>query len=152
MQKVYIGGDYRGSEWLEKVELWLKNKGYDTEIIGCVLPADFDPNTDDSCDYSEWGRMLAEKVVADEGSIGVAMCGSGVGISMAVNRVRGARGALVKDLEMAKSTRLHNGANIICLPTRQKLYDPLEEILETWFGLEPDGLERHTRVWEKLDR
>lgn len=149
--KVYIAGDYRGSAWLDKVSAWLTAHGYETEVLGCTLPEGFDANTDDTCDYSEWGKLLAEKVVADKGSLGIAMCGSGNGICMAVNRVKGARGALVKDLEMAESVREHNGANVICLPTMQTLYAPLEEILEKIMTTQPDGLDRHVRIWDKLD-
>lgn len=102
-------------------------------------------DSEDSCDYPEFGRAVAQAVVGDEGSLGIVLCGSGLGISMAANRVPGARAALANSVELAELGRQHNGANILALGARTQFMDDVMDIVDTFLKTEVDESERHER-------
>ena len=87
----------------------------------------------------------------DEGSLGIAICGSGIGISMAANKVHGARAALCYSAEAAQLARQHNGAQILCLGARTESLDDPIEIVEAFLEAEIDMSERHERRRVQLD-
>ena len=140
---IFIGSDHGGFELKDKIHTFLKNKNYSVEDCGC--------NSADSCDYPEFGKNVAQKVVATKNSRGIIICGSGVGISIAANRVKGARAVLANTAELAKLGREHNGANLLALGARTQLFDSWENIVETFLTTETDLSERHTRRREQLD-
>ena len=105
--KIFLGSDHGGYELKNRVRTFLEDAGYQTEDVGC--------DGTDSCDYPIFGKALGQAVVADSKSLGIAICGSGIGISIAANRIEGARAALCNSVELACLAREHNGANILAM-------------------------------------
>jgi ribose 5-phosphate isomerase B len=105
--KVFIASDHAGFELKEKIIEHFKND-YDFENLG--------PNTDDRVDYPEFAIKLSEKI--DSNSLGVLVCGSGHGVCMTANKFSHIRAALCTSEELAKLSRAHNNANVLCLGSR----------------------------------
>jgi ribose 5-phosphate isomerase B len=110
---------------------------------------DLGPATTDSVDYPDYGNALARSITEGKAKAGVAICGSGIGISIAVNRHPGLRAALVQDAETAALTRQHNDANVLALGARSTSPEAARTILKAFFSTEFEG-GRHTRRVEKL--
>jgi len=137
MTKIYLGSDHGGYNFKQTVREFLEEREYDVEDLGC--------DSADSCDYPEFGKAVAEKVVADSASLGIVICGSGIGISIAANRVAGARAALANSVELAELGRQHNGANILALGARTQFMDDPLDIVEKFLNTEVDESDRHER-------
>ncbi len=110
---------------------------------------DLGTNSSDSVDYPDYGYKLAEAITKGEAQYGVAICGSGIGISIACNRYKEARAALCTDTTMAHLSREHNDANIVCLGARLTGDLLAKEIVETFFKTDFEG-GRHERRRDKL--
>jgi len=108
--KIAIGSDHGGFSLKEKIRTYLAEKGYEIEDFGTYDTA--------SCNYPEIASKVARAVAAGQFEKGILVCGTGIGMSMAANKVKGIRAAVVGDYFSAKFTRLHNDANIICLGER----------------------------------
>jgi ribose 5-phosphate isomerase B len=107
---IAIGGDHAGFEYKNEIINELKKKGL--EVI------DFGPFTSDSVDYPDFAHPVAESVEKKESEFGILICGSGNGVAMTANKHKGIRAALCWGPELAKLSRQHNNANILCLPSR----------------------------------
>ncbi|NCP67734.1 RpiB/LacA/LacB family sugar-phosphate isomerase [Candidatus Peregrinibacteria bacterium] len=142
MTKIYLGSDHGGYKLKQTVREFLEEKNYTVEDLGC--------DGEDSCDYPEFGKEVAEKVVQNEGSLGIILCGSGIGISIAANRVSGARCALANSTELAELGRQHNGANILAIGARTQFMDDPLDIVETFLNTEVDMSDRHQRRRDQL--
>ena len=137
--KIGIASDHRGYELKE----YLKNNLGDYEVV------DYGTNSNESVDYPDYGILLAEKVKNKEVDFGIAICGSGIGISIACNKVKGIRCAKVSTVLEAEYTRNDNDANIVALSseTEKKLaLEIIEKFLNTPFSND----ERHLRRIEKI--
>ena len=135
--KIYLGSDHGGFEMKDEVKRYLLENDYQVEDLGC--------NSDDSCDYPIFGRAVGEAVVKEEGSLGILICGSGIGISIAANKVEGVRCALANSMELSRLGREHNGANVLAMGERtQFIEDPLD-IVKTFLATEVDLGERHVK-------
>ncbi len=141
MEKLFIACDHAAFEEKEKLKVILKEQ---FEVI------DLGTNSAESVNYSDFGLHLAQEVLKNN-AIGVALCGSGIGISMAVNRVKGIRGALCRDVEDAKMAKLHNNANIICFGARRNSFQEIEQMTKTWLSTQFEG-GRHQKRIDILDR
>ena len=108
--KIAIGSDHGGFELKGKLIAHLKENGYEVEDCGTYEPK--------SCNYPEIAKKVADKVVAGEVEKGILCCGTGIGMSIAANKVKGVRAAVVSDAFSTKYTRLHNDTNILCLGER----------------------------------
>jgi len=108
--KIILGSDHGGYELKEKIKLHLLNKGI--EII------DKGTYSLDSVDYPKYGRIVGESVVSGEGELGIVICGTGIGISIAANKVKGVRCALCHNTTTARLTREHNDANVLAIGGR----------------------------------
>lgn len=137
MKTIYLGSDHGGYKFKQTVREHLESKNYQVEDLGC--------DSDESCDYPTFGKAVAEAVVGNGGSLGIVICGSGLGISMAANRVAGARAAVANSIELAELGRQHNGANILALGARTQFMDDPIDIVETFLNTAVDGSERHER-------
>jgi ribose 5-phosphate isomerase B len=142
MTKIYLGSDHGGFNFKQTVREYLEERDFTVEDLGC--------NSNDSCDYPEFGKVVAQKVVADEGSLGIVICGSGIGISIAANRIAGARATLANSTELAELGRQHNGANILALGARTQFMDDPLDIVEKFLNTEVDESERHERRRKQL--
>ena len=110
---------------------------------------DLGTSSEESVDYPDFGKALAQAVTDGRAGRGVAVCGSGVGISIAVNRVPGARGALVHDRLGIELARRHNDVNVMVLGGRVTGIEVAKDCLRTFLGTEFEG-GRHARRVEKL--
>ena len=139
---VALAADHAGFELKNLLRDELKVQGYPVIDLGT--------NSTESVDYPDFGRRLGQVVAAGEAQFGVAVCGSGIGISIAANRIPGCRAALCSDSLMARLSRQHNDANVLALGARligpDTARDCLKSFLETGF----EG-GRHQRRVGKLD-
>ncbi len=143
MIKIFLASDHGGYQLKQRIHQHLEKQAYELVDLGC--------NGEDKCDYPTFGKKAAELVLANPGSFAIVICGTGIGISIAVNRVKGARCALANTVELAELGRQHNGANILALGARTKVYDDPIEIIEAFLKAEVDPAERHVRRRTQLD-
>lgn len=113
-------------------------------------PVDFGTHSEDSVDYPDFAVQVAQRVNKGEYTQGIILCGSGQGVCMTANKFDKVRAALVYSSDVAHMTRLHNNANIMCLPGRSLNEKEIEKILEEWFDTEFEG-GRHERRIKKIE-
>lgn len=143
MSKIAVGCDHGGIVLKESVISTLKRLGAEVVDLGCY--------STESVDYPEYGLKVANAVASGECQAGVIMCGTGIGISIAANKVKGIRAAVVTNEYMAKLTKNHNNANIIALGGRVITPEEAEKIVETWYTAEYEG-GRHQRRLDIISR
>lgn len=139
--RIAIASDHAAIEMKAALVEWMNEIGHEVSDLG--------PMTTDSVDYPDYGYKLADAVASGQAERGVALCGSGIGISMAVNRNPHCRCALVSESLSAKLAREHNDANVIAMGARligiETAKDCLDQFLKTEFGGD-----RHQRRVNKL--
>lgn len=108
--KLAIGCDHGGYELKKEMIQHLQSKGYEITDVGCDSPA--------SCDYPVYAKKVTELIRSGEAALGILICGTGIGMSMAANKEPGIRAALCHDVFSAKATREHNDANVLCMGAR----------------------------------
>jgi ribose 5-phosphate isomerase B len=136
--KVAIGADHAGFDEKEKTKLLLDELGIEFE--------DFGTYSLDSVDYPEFARKVGEAVADGKFDDGILFCGSGIGISIAANKVRGIRCALVWNEETATLARQHNNANIIAIGAKTTPPGTIPNIIKAWFNAEFAGGRHQTRI------
>ena len=141
--KVYIGSDHAGFEAKSELKKFIEEKGYEVTDLGCFSA--------DPCDYPDIAREVSEKVLEVEGARGVLICGTGIGMSIAANRLFGIRAVLATDKHYAEMGRNHNDANVLAMGARTTNIDNMKAIFETFMATEFAGEERHLRRVRKLD-
>ena len=139
--KIGIGSDHGGFELKEYIKEYLEKEGI--EFV------DYGTYSKDSVDYPDYGEKLARAVVAGEVDRGIAICGTGIGISIACNKVKGIRCALCGDTYSARMSIEHNNANILALGGRVVGKDLALEIVSTWLKAKFQG-GRHERRISKI--
>ncbi len=140
--KIAVACDHGGLNLKNAVIAYLKRNGY--EYI------DFGTYTTDSCDYPDYALLAAESVAKGECERGILVCSSGIGISIAANKVPGVRCAHCHDTYCAKYTRYHNDANMVAFGERCLGVGMMEEIVEAFLTSEFEGGERHERRVAKI--
>ncbi|HBR80858.1 MAG: Sugar-phosphate isomerase, RpiB/LacA/LacB family [Candidatus Uhrbacteria bacterium GW2011_GWE2_45_35] len=143
-QKLYLGADHAGWARKEKIKEWLAADGY--EVIDLSNP---ELNSED--DYPEVAFRVAERVAAEVETKGLLLCGSGLGMCMAANKVKGIRAAAVYNEWAAKVSREDNNANVLCLPGRYLEDEEIKKITKVWLETKFSGEERHLRRINKLE-
>lgn len=139
--KIGIGSDHGGYELKEYIKEYLYEEGIDY--------VDFGTNSLDSVDYPDYGEKLSRAVVSGEVDRGIAICGTGIGISIACNKVKGIRCALCENIYSARMSVEHNNANILALGGRVIGKDLAIEIVSTWLDSKFQG-GRHERRVNKI--
>ena len=134
---IAIGSDHAGFELKEAIKNHLTENNI--EYI------DFGTHSADSCDYAVYAEKVAKSVVSGECEKGLLFCGTGVGISIAANKVRGIRAACCSDVFSAEATRLHNDANILCLGGRVVTKEKATELVDIFLKTEFTNEDRHIR-------
>lgn len=124
--KIAIGCDHAGFELKEIVKDKLTSEGY--ELI------DLGTNSSESVDYPIYGKAVGEKVASGECDKGIAICGTGIGISISCNKVKGVRAALCNTEHLAKMSREHNDANVLCLGAREIDKELALKIVDKWLS------------------
>ncbi|MBT7377467.1 MAG: ribose 5-phosphate isomerase B [Candidatus Marinimicrobia bacterium] len=140
--KISIGADHAGFSVKEKIREYLESKGYRILDKGAY--------SEESVDYPEFGHAVGNSVKDGESAKGIVVCGSGIGISMAANKVEGIRAALCMTPEHALMSRLHNDANVLAIGARMTNFDVILEIVDTWLSSEFEG-GRHSRRVNKIE-
>lgn len=136
--RVYLGSDHAGYELKVHLASHLAKQGYELIDVG---PHTFDPDDD----YPPFCLHTGARVVADPGSLGVVIGGSGNGEQMAANKIAGVRAALAWSLETAQLAREHNDANVVAVGARQHTLDEATAIVEAFLATPFSGNERHVR-------
>ncbi|GAB7039840.1 MULTISPECIES: ribose-5-phosphate isomerase [Catenuloplanes] len=136
--RVYLGADHAGYELKVHLVNYLSKQGYEVVDVG---PHVFDPEDD----YPAYCLHTAARVVADPGSLGIVIGGSGNGEQIAANKVKGTRVGLAWNLETARLTREHNDANLVGIGARQHTLDEATAIVEAFLTTPFSNSERHSR-------
>ena len=140
---IAIGSDHGGYELKLEVIKHLKDRGFEVTDYGCDSTA--------SCDYPIYGKAVAEAIAAGKQDLGILICGTGIGISIAANKVSGVRAALCGDCFSAEMTRLHNDANILALGARVVGPGLAMKIADTFLDTPFSGDERHIRRINQIE-
>lgn len=142
MEKIIIGSDHAGFNLKNKLISYIQAKGIEVYDAGTY-------NTE-SCDYPIIAKSVANKIAQKEYERGILICGTGIGMSMAANKIKGIRAAVVSDTCSAKMSRLHNNSNILCMGERIVGEELAKDITEIWLTTEFLG-ERHQRRVDMLE-
>ncbi|NFD31537.1 ribose 5-phosphate isomerase B [Clostridium botulinum] len=136
--KIALGSDHAGLPLKNEIIKHLEGKGIEIK--------DFGTYTEESCDYPDYAQKVAEKVVAKEFDFGILVCGTGIGISIAANKVKGVRAALCSDTFSAHACREHNNANILALGQRVVGVGLALDIVDNFLNAEFQGGRHENRV------
>ena len=140
-QKIGIACDHAAYELKEFLVGYLSSKGFEVK--------DFGTHSEESCDYPDFAHALGEAIDNGDLERGVALCGSGEGISMTLNKHQSVRAALCWIPEIAKLSRQHNNSNVLCMPARFISNDEALEMLNIWLETKFEG-GRHQRRLDKM--
>lgn len=141
MQKpsaLYIGSDHAGFKLKEEVKKYLEFLGYSFVDVGAKTFNEKD-------DYPEFSQAVAEKVAADTHAKGILICGNGVGVCMAANKIKGIRAGIGYNTSVAKTMRTDDDANVLCLAGRVLSTEFARAIVRLWLETAFSGEERHVR-------
>ena len=143
--KIAIASDHAGYQTKNRVIQFLKESGYDY--------TDFGTNSNSSVDYPDFAFQVAEAVSSGKCKRGILICGSGLGMCIAANKVKGIRAVTCNDTFTAEMSRRHNDANVLCLGAKVVKQDNLIPIVKTWLETEFElegGKSRHQRRLNKI--
>jgi ribose 5-phosphate isomerase B len=138
IMKIAIGADHAGYHYKEELKKFLSAMAY--EVL------DFGTDSDKPCDYPDFARKVALCVSKKKASIGVLICGTGNGMAMAANKIKGVRAAVCNDTYTTKYSRKHNNANIFCVGARVKKFGETKKLLKIWLNTPFDGKRHIVRV------
>lgn len=146
--KIAIGTDHGAIDYKNDVIKYLTDKGF--EVV------DFGTNSTESCDYTDYAKIVAQDVATGNCDFGILMCGTGIGMSLAANKVKGIRAAVVPNIDYARLSKQHNNANIICLSGRfmslQECIDCIDAYMQADFAgsKNDESGQRHARRVNKI--
>lgn len=136
--KIGIGNDHSALELKAEIVAFLKELGH--EVV------DYGTNSTDSCDYPVYGEMVGKAVAAGEVEKGILICGTGLGISLAANKVPGVRAAVCSEPYTARMSRAHNDCNVLAFGARVVGAELAKMIVEVWLNTEFEGGRHQRRV------
>ena len=136
--RIAVGSDHAGFHLKNTLRDWLLGEGHEVEDVGTF--------TAERADYPVFGAAAAAKVANGDADFGVVVCGSGQGICMAANKVAGVRGAVIRDVQDAQMSRLHNDANVACFGERVTESETAIDALRVFLATEFEGGRHQTRV------
>ncbi|MCU0641631.1 MAG: ribose 5-phosphate isomerase B [Candidatus Margulisbacteria bacterium] len=142
--KIALGSDHGGFPLKTRILAYLKKRGIEFK--------DFGTFAEESCDYPDFAYPVARAVAAKKYDRGILVCGSGVGVSITANRVKGVRAVVVTDAYTAKQSREHGDSNIICFGGRVITAAKALKLLGIWLKTPFSGDERHLRRLRKIDK
>ena len=141
--KLVVGSDHAAYELKEAIKEKLISEGHEVIDVGCDSP--------ESVDYPKYGHAVGRAVASGEAERGIAVCGSGIGISIACNKVPGIRAALCTSVEMAEMCRRHNNANVVCMGARMISQELAFDIIDKWMTTDFEGGKHLRRINEIED-
>lgn len=136
--KIGIGNDHAAVAMKNEIAGYLEELGYEVVNYGT--------DSDESCSYAVYGEKVARAVAAKDVDLGILICGTGLGISLAANKVRGIRAAVCSEPCTARLSRQHNDANILAFGARIIGIETAKEIVKAWLDAEFEGGRHQTRV------
>lgn len=136
--KIIIGNDHAAPEMKKEIMAYLEELGHEAVNFGV--------DTTDSCNYPEIGAKVARAVAAGEGDCGILICGTGVGISIAANKVKGVRAAVCSDTTTARLVKQHNNANIIAFGARIVGIEAAKDIVKAYLDASFEGGRHQERI------
>lgn len=136
--KMAIGNDHSAVEMKQLIQQYLEEKGY--EVIN------FGTDSEESCDYPIYGEKVGRAVVDGKADLGVVICGTGVGISLAANKVKGIRAVVCSEPYSAKLSKQHNNTNVLAFGARVVGIELAKMILDSWLEAEFEGGRHERRV------
>lgn len=141
---VYIGSDHAGFDVKNVLRFFLEENRFNITDLGCF--------STDSVDYPDIAREVSEKVLETKGSFGILICGTGIGMSMAANKLKGIRAAVATTEQMAEMARRHNDANVLAMGARTTGIEDMKKIAMKFLQTDFEkGEERHVRRVEKIE-
>lgn len=140
---IAVGCDHAGYDLKNELIRHLEDRGYEVRDLGTY--------STDSCDYPDYAKKVCEEVVAGRAEKGLLVCGTGIGMSMAANKVRGIRAAVLSDEFSARATREHNDANVLCLGARVLDKDRAVKLLDIFLDTPFSEGVNHIRRIGKLE-
>jgi len=141
MPKIVMGSDHAGFELKERIKAYLAERRYPIDDKGC--------HSEESVDYPDFAEAVARAVAADDQAMGILVCGTGIGVSIAANKVAGVRAALCHSEYEAQMARNHNDANVICIGARTMRGETPVRVVEKFLRSEFEG-GRHARRVDKI--
>lgn len=141
--KIAIGCDHAGLDLKSQVISAIERAGIEVSDFGTYDTA--------SMDYPDVARPVAEAVARGDFDRGILICGTGIGMSITANKVRGVRAALCHDTFSARATREHNDSNVLCMGARVVGAGVALDVVETWLSVDFSGDERHARRIQKIE-
>ena len=141
--KIAIGSDHAGYELKEVVRAKLEGEGYEVKDYGCY--------STESVDYPKYGHAVGKAVASGEADKGIAICGTGIGISIACNKVPGIRAGVAHSVETAHMTKNHNDANVLCMGARVVDEETALAMVDEWLSTEFAGGKHARRIGELED-
>ncbi len=141
--RIVVGSDHAAYELKEAIKEKLVNEGHEVIDVGC--------DSTESVDYPKYGHAVGRAVASGEAERGIAVCGSGIGISIACNKVPGIRAALCTSVEMAEMCRRHNNANVVCMGARMISQELAFQIIDTWMTTDFEAGKHLRRINEIED-
>ena len=139
--KISLGADHRGYKYKEKIKRILALRGIETEDYGTF--------SEESADYPDFGIKAAEAVALRKADYGIIICGTGNGMMMAANKVKGIRAGLAISPEMSRLARAHNNANVLVLSEMFTPEEKIEKIIDAFLNTKFEG-GRHARRVDKI--
>ena len=139
--KIATGSDHRGLHQRKIIGETIAACGHDLNDVGTM--------TTESCDYPDIAKLVAQSVASGESQMGILVCGTGIGMSIAANKVKGVRAAVCNNPDQARLSRQHNDANVLCLPGDSFEEPAVRELVSLWLETQFEG-GRHERRVEKV--
>jgi ribose 5-phosphate isomerase B len=139
--KIIIGNDHAGLELKKYIMTYLQTKQIDVIDVGSSEKT--------SVDYPDYSKIVSKEVLKDEHALGILICGTGIGMSIAANKYKGIRAALIYDIETATLAKAHNNANIICLGSRKTSHSDAINMIDAF--LKTDFETRHQGRIDKIN-
>lgn len=139
--RIAVGSDHAGFQVKENIAAFLKTKGF--EVLDCGT------HSTDSVDYPDYAKQVAESVASGKAKWGILICYSGIGMSIAANKVARIRAALAMTPELASFSRKHNDSNVLCLSAGYTTIEIIKQIVTTWLETDFEG-GRHERRVNKI--
>ena len=136
--KIAMGNDHTAVELKNIIKEFVKEKGYQVLDLGT--------NSSESCDYPVYGEKVGRAVASKEADLGIVICGTGVGISLAANKVKGIRACVCSEPYTAKLSRMHNNSNVLAFGARVVGSEMAKMITEEWLNAQYEGGRHQRRV------
>jgi RpiB/LacA/LacB family sugar-phosphate isomerase len=145
--RIAVGSDHAGYELKEQLAAYLRDEGHDVEDLGT-------DNGTEPVDYPDYGAAVGRSVAAGDVELGLCVCGTGIGISMAADKIPGIRAAAVHDVTTARLAREHNHANVVCFGARTTGETTALDALGAFLAAVPQGGRHEVRIAKlaELDR